>query len=34
MVASPFLSSIDPGLFDRRGGDEPRRSRDRQLRLI
>ncbi|HEV7896997.1 MAG TPA: UvrD-helicase domain-containing protein [Planosporangium sp.] len=31
---SPFLSSIDPGLLERRGGDEPRRARDRQLRLI
>jgi uncharacterized protein (TIGR00375 family) len=34
MSASPFLSSIDPGLLERRGGDEPRRPRDRQLRLI
>jgi uncharacterized protein (TIGR00375 family) len=31
---SPFLSSIDPGLLERRGGDQPRRPRDRQLRLI
>jgi uncharacterized protein (TIGR00375 family) len=34
MTPSPFLSSIDPGLLERRGGDEPRRPRDRQLRLI
>nr|WP_205863846.1 UvrD-helicase domain-containing protein [Planosporangium mesophilum] len=34
LAASPFLSSIDPGLLERRGGDEPRRPRDRQLRLI
>jgi superfamily I DNA/RNA helicase len=34
MAPSPFLSSIDPGLLERRGGDEPRRPRDRQLRLI
>jgi uncharacterized protein (TIGR00375 family) len=34
MTASPFLSSVDRGLFDRRGGDESRRPRDRQLRLI
>lgn len=33
-VASPFLKAIDPGLFERRGGDTPRRPRDRQLRLI
>jgi DNA helicase II / ATP-dependent DNA helicase PcrA len=34
MSPSPFLSSIDPGLLERRGGDEPRKPRDRQLRLI
>jgi uncharacterized protein (TIGR00375 family) len=34
MAASPFLASIDPGLLERRGGDEPRKPRDRQLRLI
>jgi uncharacterized protein (TIGR00375 family) len=34
MTPSPFLSSIDPGLLERRGGDEPRKPRDRQLRLI
>jgi superfamily I DNA/RNA helicase len=34
MAPSPFLSSIDPGLLERRGGDAPRRPRDRQLRLI
>ncbi|MDT4986135.1 MAG: hypothetical protein QOI74_229, partial [Micromonosporaceae bacterium] len=33
-VASPFLSAIDPALLDLRGGNEPRRPRDRQLRLI
>ncbi|MBQ1014629.1 UvrD-helicase domain-containing protein, partial [Micromonospora sp. M51] len=31
---SPFLSSIDPGLFERFGEEEPRRPKDRQLRLI
>jgi DNA helicase-2/ATP-dependent DNA helicase PcrA len=31
---SPFLDAVDPGLFERRGGDVPRRPRDRQLRLI
>ncbi|MGC9667051.1 UvrD-helicase domain-containing protein [Planosporangium sp. 12N6] len=31
---SPFLSAIDPGLLERLGGNEPRRPRDRQLRLI
>jgi uncharacterized protein (TIGR00375 family) len=34
MKPSPFLSSIDPRLLERRGGDEPRKPRDRQLRLI
>nr|WP_205862275.1 UvrD-helicase domain-containing protein [Planosporangium thailandense] len=34
MAPSPFLSSIDPGLLERRGGDEPRKPRDRQLRLL
>ncbi|SCG50441.1 UvrD-helicase domain-containing protein [Micromonospora inositola] len=31
---SPFLDVIDPGLFERFGDAEPRRPRDRQLRLI
>ncbi|MEV5763528.1 UvrD-helicase domain-containing protein [Micromonospora sp. NPDC052213] len=31
---SPFLDAIDPGLFERFGEAEPRRPRDRQLRLI
>ncbi|ABP56967.1 UvrD/REP helicase [Salinispora tropica CNB-440] len=31
---SPFLSTIDPGLFERLGEPEPRRPKDRQLRLI
>ncbi|SCG48223.1 UvrD-helicase domain-containing protein [Micromonospora halophytica] len=31
---SPFLDVIDPGLFERFGEAEPRRPRDRQLRLI
>ncbi|MFY1705102.1 UvrD-helicase domain-containing protein [Micromonospora sp. WMMA1923] len=31
---SPFLDAIDPGLFERFGESEPRRPRDRQLRLI
>jgi superfamily I DNA/RNA helicase len=34
MSPSPFLSSIDPGLLERRGGEEPRKPRDRQLRLL
>jgi superfamily I DNA/RNA helicase len=34
MAPSPFLSAIDPGLLERRGGDAPRRPRDRQLRLL
>jgi superfamily I DNA/RNA helicase len=34
MSPSPFLAAIDPGLLERRGGDGPRRPRDRQLRLI
>ncbi|GIH13164.1 ATP-dependent DNA helicase UvrD [Rugosimonospora africana] len=34
MVPSPFLAAIDPGLLERRGSEEPRRPRDRQLRLI
>ncbi|MEU4378585.1 UvrD-helicase domain-containing protein [Micromonospora echinofusca] len=33
-VPSPFLGAIDPGLFERFGEAEPRRPRDRQLRLI
>ncbi|MGC5331589.1 UvrD-helicase domain-containing protein [Micromonospora sp. DT62] len=33
-VPSPFLDVIDPGLFERFGEAEPRRPRDRQLRLI
>ncbi|MET8355956.1 UvrD-helicase domain-containing protein [Micromonospora sp. NPDC005171] len=31
---SPFLGTIDPGLFERFGEAEPRRPKDRQLRLI
>jgi DNA helicase II / ATP-dependent DNA helicase PcrA len=31
---SPFLGAIDPGLFERLGDAEPRRPRDRQLRLL
>ncbi|MDO3705592.1 UvrD-helicase domain-containing protein [Micromonospora sp. C28SCA-DRY-2] len=31
---SPFLDAIDPGLFERFGETEPRRPKDRQLRLI
>lgn len=31
---SPFLDVIDPGLFERFGEAEPRRPKDRQLRLI
>lgn len=31
---SPFLGAIDPGLFERFGETEPRRPKDRQLRLI
>jgi superfamily I DNA/RNA helicase len=34
MSPSPFLSSIDPGLLERRGDGAPRRPRDQQLRLI
>jgi uncharacterized protein (TIGR00375 family) len=34
MSPSPFLSSIDPGLLERRGDDSPRKPRDRQLRLL
>ena len=34
MDPSPFLSSIDPGLLERRGAEEPRKPKDRQLRLI
>jgi uncharacterized protein (TIGR00375 family) len=34
-VPSPFLAAIDPGLLERRGGEEAaRRPRDRQLRLL
>ncbi len=33
-VPSSFLAAIDPGLLERRGGDAPRKPRDRQLRLI
>ncbi|MEV4761326.1 UvrD-helicase domain-containing protein [Micromonospora chokoriensis] len=33
-VPSPFLGVIDPGLFERFGETEPRRPKDRQLRLI
>ncbi|HEX5540881.1 MAG TPA: UvrD-helicase domain-containing protein [Micromonospora sp.] len=31
---SPFLNSIDAGLFERLGDSEPRRPRDRQMRLL
>ncbi|WP_433345756.1 UvrD-helicase domain-containing protein [Micromonospora sp. CA-111912] len=31
---SPFLDVIDPGLFERLGEAEPRRPKDRQLRLL
>jgi superfamily I DNA/RNA helicase len=31
---TPFLDVIDPGLFERFGESEPRRPKDRQLRLI
>ncbi|MEE6258403.1 UvrD-helicase domain-containing protein [Plantactinospora sonchi] len=31
---SPFLSDIDPGLFERLGDTVPRRPKDRQLRLL
>ncbi|MEU1603936.1 UvrD-helicase domain-containing protein [Micromonospora matsumotoense] len=31
---SPFLDVVDPGLFERFGDAEPRRPKDRQLRLI
>jgi uncharacterized protein (TIGR00375 family) len=31
---SPFLDAIDAGLFERLGDTEPRRPRDRQLRLL
>ncbi len=31
---SPFLSTVDPGLFEYLGDLEPRRPKDRQLRLI
>ncbi|MFC0004244.1 UvrD-helicase domain-containing protein [Micromonospora siamensis] len=34
VVPSPFLADIDAGLFERFGDSEPRRPRDRQLRLI
>jgi hypothetical protein len=34
MAPSPFLSSIDPGLLERRGPDVARKPKDRQLRLI
>jgi superfamily I DNA/RNA helicase len=34
MAATPFLSVIDPGLFERKGPEAPRRPKDRQLRLI
>jgi uncharacterized protein (TIGR00375 family) len=34
MAPTPFLSSIDPGLFERRGEGEARKPKDRQLRLI
>ncbi|MBO4210652.1 ATP-dependent helicase, partial [Micromonospora echinofusca] len=33
-VPSPFLDVIDPGLFERFGDTEPRRPKDRQLRLL
>jgi DNA helicase II / ATP-dependent DNA helicase PcrA len=31
---SPFLAAIDTGLFERKGGDIPRKPRDHQLRLL
>lgn len=31
---TPFLDAIDPGLFERFGDSEPRRPKDRQLRLL
>ncbi|MEU4566159.1 UvrD-helicase domain-containing protein [Micromonospora sp. NPDC023956] len=31
---TPFLDVIDPGLFERLGGEEPARPKDRQLRLM
>nr|WP_232533916.1 UvrD-helicase domain-containing protein [Plantactinospora sp. KBS50] len=31
---TPFLAAIDPGLFERFGSEQPRRPRDRQLRLL
>ncbi|MFI6227049.1 UvrD-helicase domain-containing protein [Micromonospora echinospora] len=31
---SPFLDVIDPGLFERLGGEEPARPKNRQLRLM
>jgi uncharacterized protein (TIGR00375 family) len=34
MSPTPFLSAIDAGLFERLGNAEPRRPRDRQLRLL
>ena len=34
MAVSPFLTAIDPALLERRGGDIPRKPRDRQLRLL
>ncbi|MEV4627622.1 UvrD-helicase domain-containing protein [Micromonospora sp. NPDC049523] len=33
-VPTPFLDTIDPGLFERFGDTEPRRPKDRQLRLL
>lgn len=34
IVPTPFLGAIDPGLFERFGDTEPRRPKDRQLRLL
>jgi uncharacterized protein (TIGR00375 family) len=34
MSVTPFLAAIDPGLFERRGPEAPKRPKDRQLRLI
>jgi DNA helicase II / ATP-dependent DNA helicase PcrA len=34
MAPTPFLAAIDPGLFERRGPEAPKRPKDRQLRLI
>jgi hypothetical protein len=34
MPVTPFLAAIDPGLFERRGPEAPKRPKDRQLRLI